>query len=144
MIQRFIFITLKSVKCSFQWNVNIPNISQHNNKPLFDGTTSGFLSSFSKRSSESDRKGNVTLSLTARKRGLKALEPSLLDWRILRAPKIMTVMSNKAVTMPTKIPSTGAISIWSRVPRESTENDKGYIIKTYLNVFIRLKIIVVV
>lgn len=93
--------------------------------PLFEGITSGFLSSFSNRSSDSERNGRVAFSFTARKPGLRALEPpSLRDALIFKAPRITTVTKRRAVTIPIKIPRIGAISNWSRVPKDNTGREK--------------------
>lgn len=89
--------------------------------PLLDGMTSGFLSSFSNISSDSERNGSVTFSLTGRNPGLSARDPSRREARILSAPKITTVTNSKAATIPTNIPNNGAISNWSLVPNDSTK-----------------------
>lgn len=94
------------------------------NLPLLAGITSGFLSSFSNKSSDSDRNGNVTFSLTGRNPGLRAREPSRCAARTLRAPRITTVTRKSAVTMPTNIPRIGVISSWSRVPNDKTGTER--------------------
>lgn len=85
--------------------------------------TSGFLSSFSNKSSDSERRGREAFSLTGRKPGLRALDPFLWAARTLSTPKMTTVISKRAVTIPTRMPNSGAISKRSRVPKDNTAQE---------------------
>lgn len=92
-------------KKSFQ-NLN----NQH--WPLLQGTTSGFLSSISYKSSTSDLKGNTTFSL----RGKAAGRSGLLNWDRRQATPAISAMANTRVHPPTKYPRTGAMSNVTGVP----------------------------
>lgn len=93
--------------------------------PLLLGMTSGFLSSFSNNSSASVLNGKVTFSLTAKKPGLIACEPSLLEAFDFKYCSIITVNSRRAKTQPISIPSTVAMSSLSLVSWEDTVIESG-------------------
>lgn len=76
--------------------------------PLFAGTTSGFLSSFSNSSSDSEPIGSVTFSFTGRNPGLSVCDPSLRCDLTFRTPRMTIAINNRAATAPTRIPRSGA------------------------------------